>query len=184
MLSLLIDPEELLEDGELQLQTRQSRRELVRNKIKDSERRRKFNQSAAATPALSKEGKAKAAHKAKRREQRQRKISFRDHCYQVADMISRIAVDLESNGVDEEKQWLKGHDGLVDALARDHQVVNKYRPAGSSVTHYERRVINGALAICELDLIVQVEKQLGYHRLRPLGEAGFNHPSFTRLRAA
>ncbi len=173
MLSLLIDPEELLEDGELQLQTRQSRRELVRNKIKDSERRRKFNQSAAAAPALSKEGKAKAAHKAKRREQRQRKISFRDHCYQVADMISRIAVDLESNGVDEEKQWLKGHDGLVDALARDHQVVE-----------FGVGDLDAALAICELDLLVQVEKQLGYHRLKPLGEAGFNHPSFTRLRAA
>ena len=184
MLTLLIDPDELLDT--LQPQTRQSRREEIREKrIKDNRLRKTRRVSLDhPAPATSKKERAKAAYRHEARSARAKKIGFSDHCLHVAGMIVRIASDLERLA-DEERQWFAdGNPGLVDSLARVHHVVDKYRLAGSPTAVYERQVIEAALELCKLDMLIEIQESVGYVRLNVLKEATYWRKGFSRLRAA
>jgi|GEM_PF-3929047 len=182
MLSLLIGPDHDLDEAS-QPQTRQSRREIIREKERDAANRKKLNQAQAQPRDESKKGRKKTARLDKQRKAQLQRVSFADHCYHVAEMIVKTAKDLEGLA-NEEQQWFEGYDGLVDTLARQHQVVDKYRSVYSPTSKYERRVIAGALAICELDKLIDIEKKMGWWRLRAINNPIYRYTTITRLRAA
>jgi hypothetical protein len=175
MLSLLIDPDEDLIDA-LQQQTRGAKREAIQKKEKETARRR--------DPKLAKKpSKAEFSKIRMREEKREADVKFADHCYVVAQMITRIAIDIEQL-VDDEKKWFENRDQLVDALARHHSVADKFRAALSAITRYERRVINGALELCVLDRLLAIERCGEWVRLHALDTTGYICTNGRQLRAA
>lgn len=175
MLSLLIDSDEALVET-LQQQTKQARRETIRKKEIESARR-------DSPPSAKKPSKAEFAKIRRSQKQRDANDKLANHCYVVAQMIKGIAEDIEQLS-DEKDKWFNSHDHLVDALARQHNVVDKFRAALSTITRYERRVINGALMLCELDNLLVIEKYGDWLRLRPGSTPGYISTNGRRLRAA
>jgi hypothetical protein len=170
MLSLLVHPDET---DEVQPQTRQEQREAIREKKRVANQKKKLNQRPEAAKPYGK----------KTRTRKEKAISFADHCFQVAAMVVRVAEDIEQLP-DEEKRWFDGRDSLIEALARQHNVVDKYRQAFTPTTRYEYRVINAALTICEIGKLLKIETKVGWLRLQVVAHPYFSTKTHRQLRVA